>query len=87
MPGLTHNGPTPTHPLAWQLFKYEDRYILNPGSATGAFSTTSASTRPSFVLMNVEDGGSAKLFVYEIDDAGELKISEVQLVKKEPSSS
>ena len=67
-----------------QLFKYEDRYIINPGSATGAFSTTSNASKPSFVLMNIENaaagsngsgggGGSAKLFVYEIDEAGSLQ--------------
>ena len=74
-----------------QLFKYEDRYIINPGSATGAFSATANTSKPSFVLMNIENAaggsngygseGSAKLFVYEIDEAGEVKISEVQISK------
>ena len=73
-----------------QLFKYEDRYIIHPGSATGAFSATANTSKPSFVLMNIESaagggsnggGGSAKLFVYEIDEAGEVKISEVQISK------
>ena len=68
------------------MFKYEDRYIINPGSATGAFSAITTDVRPSFVLMNIDnsgDGKTTKLFVYEIDPEGELKISEVQLSKGE----
>jgi vacuolar protein sorting-associated protein 29 len=39
-----------------QAFKYEDRFLINPGSATGAFSGMSDSAKPSFVLMDI--GGS-----------------------------
>jgi hypothetical protein len=33
---------------------YEDRLQINPGSATGAYSTTTTDVKPSFVLMDLD---------------------------------
>ena len=33
---------------------YEDRLQINPGSATGAYSTTAKEVNPSFVLMDLD---------------------------------
>ena len=37
-----------------QAEKYEDRIIINPGSATGAFSIITEAPLPSFVLMDID---------------------------------
>ena len=34
--------------------KHEDSYFINPGSATGAYSTTTPDAQPSFVLMDID---------------------------------
>jgi predicted phosphodiesterase len=39
-----------------QAYKYEDRLLINPGSATGAYGTMNASAGPSFVLMDINGG-------------------------------
>ena len=42
-----------THELS--IEQYDGRYIVNPGSTTGAFSGINSGPRPSFLLMNVQD--------------------------------
>ena len=42
-----------THELA--IEQYDGRYLVNPGSTTGAFSGINSAPRPSFLLMNVQD--------------------------------
>ena len=37
-----------------QTMKHEDSYFINPGSATGAYSTTTPDAQPSFVLMDID---------------------------------
>lgn len=37
-----------------QALNNEDQLHINPGSATGAYSTFSQSTQPSFVLMDLD---------------------------------
>ena len=42
------------HSVCAQAFKYEDRLLINPGSATGAYSSVTEDTKPSFVLMDID---------------------------------
>ena len=37
-----------------QAYKYEDRFLINPGSATGAYSSITPEVKPSFVLMDID---------------------------------
>ena len=37
-----------------QAFKYEDGFLINPGSATGAINGMSENAKPSFVLMDID---------------------------------
>ena len=39
--------------IGLQAYKYEDRFLINPGSATGAYSTITPDSNPSFVLMDI----------------------------------
>ena len=43
-----------------QAYKYEDRFLINPGSATGAYSTITPDSNPSFVLMDIN---ASKVYV------------------------
>ena len=42
--------------LVAQAYKLEDRFLINPGSATGAYGSMAESARPSFVLMDMDAG-------------------------------
>jgi vacuolar protein sorting-associated protein 29 len=37
-----------------QAYKHEDRFLINPGSATGAYSSVTLNVKPSFVLMDID---------------------------------
>ena len=37
-----------------QAEKFEQRYLLNPGSATGAYSSITRNPKPSFLLMDID---------------------------------
>ena len=42
------------HTHEFKAYKYEDRFIINPGSATGAYSGINFDVKPSFVLMDID---------------------------------
>ena len=63
------------HTHEFKAYKYEDRLFINPGSATGAYSPLRATTRPSFVLMDV-DGQRLVAYVYQLVD-GEVKVDKI----------
>lgn len=46
----------PSHAPPVQAVKYEERLQINPGSATGAYSTLRDAVKPSFVLMDLDAG-------------------------------
>lgn len=55
--------------------KFEDRIIINPGSATGAYSSITKFPVPSFVLMDI-DGDKANVYYYELR-GDELKVDKM----------
>ncbi|KIZ05006.1 Vacuolar protein sorting-associated protein 29 [Monoraphidium neglectum] len=58
---------------------YGERLQINPGSATGAYSSLNAEVGPSFVLMDV-DGAKATVYVYQlVDDA--VKVEKIDYQK------
>ncbi|KAK9784878.1 hypothetical protein WJX73_008907 [Symbiochloris irregularis] len=59
--------------------KFENRFIINPGSATGAYSTMTTKPVPSFVLMDV-DGDKATVYYYELHGE-ELKVDKSEFSK------
>ncbi len=54
---------------------------MNPGSATGAFSSITYDVSPSFVIMDV-DNARVAVYVYEIVD-GEVKVDKIEYRKPE----
>eukprot|EP00808_Paulinella_micropora_P013003 g57506.t1 len=62
------------------VYEYEGKYIINPGSITGAYSAQTTKVVPSFVLMAVK-GSKVVTYVYELRD-GEVHVSKSEFVKK-----
>jgi vacuolar protein sorting-associated protein 29 len=58
--------------------------IINPGSATGAYSSITYDINPSFVLMDI-DGLRVVVYVYELID-GEVKVDKIDFKKAQDSS-
>jgi vacuolar protein sorting-associated protein 29 len=62
------------------VYEYEGKYIINPGSITVAYSSQSTKIVPSFVLMAVK-GMKVVTYVYELRD-GEVHVSKSEFNKK-----
>ena len=60
------------HTHQFKAYKYEDRLLVNAGSATGAYSPVTPDARPSFLIMDI-DGPRIVGYVYELVD-GEVKV-------------
>ncbi|KAK9918160.1 hypothetical protein WJX75_001805 [Coccomyxa subellipsoidea] len=67
------------HTHEFKAFKFEDRFLINPGSATGAYSDVVKDPKPSFVLMDI-DGSKATVYIYELIDE-EVKVEKVEFSK------
>lgn len=71
------------HVLVWgsshrfEAYELEDKFFINPGSATGAMSTgwweTGEEPIPSFVLMDIQ-GTTLVLYVYHLVSEDEVKV-------------
>ncbi|KAK8943912.1 Vacuolar protein sorting-associated protein 29 [Platanthera guangdongensis] len=70
------------HTHQFKAYKHEGGVVINPGSATGAYSSISYDVNPSFVLMDI-DGLHVVLYVYELID-GEVKVDRIDFKKSSP---
>lgn len=67
------------HTHQFTAYKHEAGVVINPGSATGAYSSITYDVNPSFVLMDV-DGLRVVVYVYELID-GEVKVDKIDFKK------
>ncbi|URE31233.1 Vacuolar protein sorting-associated protein [Musa troglodytarum] len=67
------------HTHQFKAYKHEGGVIINPGSATGAYSSITYDANPSFVLMDI-DGLRVVVYVYELID-GEVKVDKIDFKK------
>ena len=58
---------------------HEAGVVINPGSATGAYSSITYDVNPSFVLMDI-DALRVVVYVYELID-GEVKVDKIDFKK------
>eukprot|EP00877_Chromochloris_zofingiensis_P005451 jgi/Chrzof1/14907/Cz09g20080.t1 len=72
------------HTHDFKAVMYEDRLQINPGSATGAYSTITEDVKPSFVLMDL-DGDKATVYVYKLVD-GDVKVEKIDYTKPTTAS-
>eukprot|EP00485_Elphidium_margaritaceum_P009553 CAMPEP_0202700896 /NCGR_PEP_ID=MMETSP1385-20130828/14034_1 /ASSEMBLY_ACC=CAM_ASM_000861 /TAXON_ID=933848 /ORGANISM="Elphidium margaritaceum" /LENGTH=200 /DNA_ID=CAMNT_0049358187 /DNA_START=67 /DNA_END=669 /DNA_ORIENTATION=- len=52
----------------------DGRCLINPGSATGAYSCISSDVSPSFILLTLQ-GNTSSIYVYRMKKDGELDVS------------
>jgi len=65
-----------------KVLKYEDRLLVNPGSATGAYNGITHDVKPSFVLLDIAEL-KVDAYVYELVD-GDVKVEKVdEFVRKQ----
>lgn len=67
-----------------EVLEYEGKFIINPGSVTGAYSAQSSSNVPSFILMAIK-GDSVITYVYELRN-GQVHVSKSDFVKNRRSA-
>jgi vacuolar protein sorting-associated protein 29 len=60
--------------------QYDGKYFINPGSATGAYSTICSAPRPSFILIAVQ-GDEVVAFVYELVN-DDINVQRIECTKK-----
>ena len=53
--------------------KYEGRLLINPGSATGAYSINSAQTTPSFMILDIRKD-QLDIYQYKLNESHELEV-------------
>ena len=64
-----------------QVSLYENKFYINPGSISGAFSALSACPVPSFILMVIQ-GDYAQVFLYELNDPKKkFEVSKMEFTK------
>jgi len=61
------------------VVEHDGGYYIFPGSITGAYSSHSPSTNPSFILLAVQ-GSNMVCYVYELKD-GEVDVSKIEFAK------
>ena len=62
-----------------EIHQIEDKWFINPGSITGAYSTLATEVVPSFILLAVQ-GPKVVVYQYELQD-GEVSVSKREILK------
>lgn len=68
------------HTHQCSITQYDGKYFINPGSATGAYSSINTSPRPSFILIAVQ-GDEVVAFIYELVNE-EINVQRIEFIKK-----
>jgi vacuolar protein sorting-associated protein 29 len=64
------------HTHEFEAYEYNDKFFINPGSCTGAYSPLSETTYPSFVLMDVQQS-HVVAYVYSYRD-GAVQVEKME---------
>ncbi|KAL6046723.1 Vacuolar protein sorting-associated protein 29 [Balamuthia mandrillaris] len=71
------------HTHKFEAFEYENKFFINPGSATGAYSGLTHDATPTFVLMDIQ-GAHVITYVYQLQN-DDVKVEKIEF-KKSPSN-
>ncbi|KAJ8866548.1 hypothetical protein PR048_032407 [Dryococelus australis] len=67
------------HTHKFEAYEHENKFYINPGSATGAYSALDTSTIPSFVLLDIQSG-CVVTYVYQLL-GDEVKVEKIEYKK------
>ncbi|NWW44934.1 VPS29 protein, partial [Pedionomus torquatus] len=67
------------HTHRFEAFEHENKFYINPGSATGAYSALETNTVPSFVLMDIQ-ASTVVAYVYRLI-GDEVKVERIEFKK------
>jgi len=67
------------HTHKFEAFEYENKFFINPGSATGAYCGLNVEATPTFGLMDVQ-GAHVVTYVYQLV-ADEVKVEKIEFKK------
>jgi vacuolar protein sorting-associated protein 29 len=68
------------HTHKFEAYEHENKFFINPGSATGAFNALDANVIPSFVLLDVQQT-TIIAYVYQLI-ADEVKVERIEYKKQ-----
>ncbi|XP_010574217.1 PREDICTED: vacuolar protein sorting-associated protein 29-like [Haliaeetus leucocephalus] len=67
------------HTHRFEAFEHENKFYINPGSATGAYSALETNIIPSFVLMDIQ-ASTVVTYVYQLIE-GDVKVERIDFKK------
>ena len=63
------------HTNKFEAYEHENKFYVNPGSATGAYSALETEIIPSFILMDIQSS-TVVTYVFQLND-DEVKVSRI----------
>ena len=67
------------HTHKFEAYEHENRFYVNPGSITGAYSALESDLTPSFILMDIQSA-TVVTYVYQLIDE-EVKVERIEFKK------
>ena len=67
------------HTNKFEAYEHENKFYVNPGSATGAYSALDSDITPSFILMDIQSS-TVVTYVYQLID-DEVKVDRIEYKK------
>ena len=67
------------HTHKFEAYEHENRFYVNPGSITGAYSALESKLTPSFILMDIQSA-TVVTYVYQLID-DEVKVDRIEFRK------
>ncbi|NWI11910.1 VPS29 protein, partial [Crypturellus soui] len=67
------------HTHKFEAFEHENKFYINPGSATGAYNALEINTIPSFVLMDIQ-ASTVVVYVYQLIEE-DVKVERIEFTK------
>ena len=67
------------HTHKFEAYEHENRFYVNPGSITGAYSALDSDLTPSFILMDIQSA-TVVTYVYQLID-DEVKVERIEFKK------
>ena len=75
------------HTHRFEAYEHEDKFYVNPGSITGAYSPLDNNNQPivpSFILMDIQSA-TVVTYVYQLID-DEVKVDRIEFKRAQPAA-